>query len=219
MKTSLRTLRRTLPPLALAALIPVLAGCPGVIEIKSKGAKVATVSTHAPILYEDFEQGVTGTYTYGPDGAGAKIAVATDSTIMHGGSKSMRVDYETGNGSYGPGFGFGSNYTPKVGYFDATGTLAVQMWIKAPRGLTFQVCVKEGAANGADGEFYLAPQDTGTGAWKRYTFPYSGFTRSIYSGNQSGDDIFEVSAIVGMQIQLNQNSGDGALYVDDVYFK
>jgi len=220
MKTSLSALRSALPFLALAALLPGLAGCPGVIEIKSRDGKSGVVaSTVDQILYEDFERGVTGTYTYGPDNAGAKIAVAADTTVVHGGGKSMRVDYESGTGAYGPGFGFGSNYLPKAGYFDAKGTVALQVWLKAPRGVVFQVCLKEGTANGADGEFYLAPQETGTGAWKRYSFPYAGFTRSIYSGNQAGDDQFEVTAIVGMQIQLNQNQGDGSLYIDDIYFK
>ncbi|MGH7441070.1 MAG: hypothetical protein ACREKE_00195 [bacterium] len=220
MKSYAHALRSSLPVLALAVLLPALAGCPGVIEFKGNGGPVAPdKSTVAPILFESFEKGVTGTYTYGPTGAGAKCVVSVDDSVAHSGSKSMRVDYETGTGTYGPGFGFGSDFLPGEGFFDATGTLALQMWLKAPRGLIFQVCLKEGTVNGADGEFYLAPQDTGTGSWHRYSFPYSQFTRSIYSGNQAGDDTFEVSCIVGMQIQLNQNAGDGTLWIDDIYFR
>ncbi len=219
MKTSPRALKNALPLLAFAALLPALAGCPGIIEIKSAVASGPTKSTVPPILYEDFEQGVTGSYTYGPQNAGASIAIKTSDTVFHSGHKSMECDYQTGTGTYGPGFGFGSNYLPKVGYFDARGTLGLLMWVKAPRGLVFQVCLKEGSANGADGEFYLAPQGTGTGEWARYIFPYSEFTRNIYAGNQAGDDIFEVSALTGIQIQLNQNQGNGKMYIDDVYFR
>lgn len=219
MKPSLNGLRQALPLLAFAALLPALAGCPGVIEIKSIADAGPNKSTVAPILFEDFRHGFTGSYVYGPTGVGAKITLASDDQVSISGGKSLRVDYETGTGTYGPGFGVGSNYLPKDGYFDATGTLALQLWVKAPRGLTFQICLKEGNANGADGEFYLAPQGTGTGSWARYTFPYNQFTRSIYSGNQSGDDSFEISAIVGMQVQLNQNEGDGSMYFDDIYFK
>ncbi len=219
MQTTLRFLRRGAPFLALAALLPALAGCPGVIELKGMNTAGPGPSTVPPILFEDFSRGVTGSYTYGPQGAGAWAKVSTDGNVYHTPPQSMRIDYDTGTGTYGPGFGFGSNYLPRLGFFDATGTRSVQLWAKAPRGLTFQLTVKEGTVNGGDGEFYNAPQATGTGFWHRYTFPYSEFTRNIYSGNQAGNDTFDVSCLVGMQIQLNQNAGAGTMWIDDIRFR
>ena len=216
MKTSAQ---RSLLLVAVLSL-PFLAGCPGVIELRAKVATGgAEKSTVAPILFDDFEKGLGGTWNYANTDGGANCAVSEESQNVHGGGKALRCEFKSGGGSWGCGFGWTTPYTPTSGYFNAKGTVAVEFWGKAPRGATFQVSLKEAQTNGGDGEVYLAPQGTGTGAWKRYNFPYSSFTRGIYSGNQAGDDQLERGALSSMDIQLSEKQGDGTLYVDDIYFK
>lgn len=220
MKNVFRTLRQALPMLALAALIPALAGCPGVIEIKSKTSKGGPAkSTVAPILYDDFEKGFGGAWAYSNTDGGASVAAAEETTVVHAGKKAAKATYKSGTGTWGCGFGWNTPYLPKLGYFNAKGTLGVELWVKGPRGATFQLSLKEGKQNGGDEEVYLAPQGTCTGAWKKYFFPYDGFTRSIYSGNQAGDDRLEIGSLASIDIQISEKQGDGVLYIDDIYFK
>lgn len=205
---------------SLSLLLPLLNGCPGIIELKSKTvAGGPEKSTVAPILYDDFEKGLGGSWGYANTDGGANCAVSEETQVVHAGSKAMKCEYKSGTGSWGCGFGWTTNDMPKEGYFNAKGTIGVELWGKAPRGVTFQVSLKEAKGHGGDEEVYLAPQGTGTGSWKRYMFKYSEFTRGIYSGNQSGDDQLERGALSSIDIQLSEKQGDGVLYVDDIYFK
>jgi len=204
----------------LAALLPIAAGCPGIIEIKSKQAASGPAkSTVPPILYEDFEKGYQQVSAYSNADGGASVNTGEEDTVVHSGKKAMHANYKSGTGSWGCGWGIGTNYMPKSGYFNARGTLGVELWAKAARGATFQISVTEGKQNGGDGEVYLAAQGTGSGAWKRYFFPWDGFTRSIYSGNQAGDDHLEIGSIGGIDVQIAEKQGDGTIYIDDIYFK
>lgn len=205
---------------ALTALLPLLAGCPGVLELKSKVASGGPEkSTVAPILYDDFEKGLGGAWNYANTEGGANCAVSEESQTVHGGSKAMKVDFKSGSGSWGCGFGWTSPHMPKDGYFNAKGTVSVEFWAKAPRGAAFQFSVKEAKTNGGDDEVYLAPPATGTGAWKRYALRFDSFSRGIYSGNQAGDDQLERGSLGSIDIQVSEKQGDGVLYVDDIYFK
>lgn len=211
---------RAQAPFIALLLAPLLAGCPGVVELRSKVAKGGPErSTVAPIVFDDFEKGLGGTWNYADTSGGASCAVSEETQVVHQGAKALRCDYKSGGGTWGCGFGWTSAYLPAAGYFNAKGTVGVELWAKAPRGATFQLSVKEARANGGDDEVYLAPQGTGTGAWKRYFFRFENFTRGIYSGNQSGDDQLERGAIASIDIQISEKQGDGALYVDDIYFK
>jgi hypothetical protein len=213
-------MRAHLPLIAAFALTPLLSGCPGVIELRSKVATGGPEkSTVAPILFDDFEKGLGGSWGYANTEGGAECSPVEETQVVHGGSKALRVDYKSGSGTWGCGFGWTTNYLPKEGYFNAKGTVGIELWAKAPRGATFQISIKEARANGGDDEVYLAPQGTGTGAWKRYMFRFDSFSRGIYSGNQAGDDVLERGAIASIDIQLSEKQGDGALYVDDIYFK
>ena len=208
--------------LALTLLLasPFLGGCPGVIELKSKTAKAGPgKSTVAPILYDDFEQGLAGSYNYANTEGGANCGPAEETTVVHGGKKSQKIAYKSGGGTWGCGFGWGSPYLPKEGYFNAKGTLGVEFWAKGPRGVSFQLTVKEAKANGGDEEVYLAPAVNGTGSWKKYFIPFETFSRGIYSGNQGGDDQLEKGAIGSMEVQFDAKQGDGVIYLDDIYFK
>jgi hypothetical protein len=202
------------------ALWPLLSGCPGVIELKSKVAKGGPgKSTVAPILYDDFEKGVNGVYAYGNTDGGGSCGASEEDQVVHGGSKALKNSYKSGSGSWGCGFGWSSSYMPKEGYFNAKGTLGIEFWAKAPRGASFQLSIKEAKANGGDEEVYLAPASTGTGAWKKYYLTYDTFSRGIYSGNQAGDDVLEIGAIASMEFQFDSKQGDGIVYIDDIYFK
>ena len=220
MKTLVGTAKRIVPLLALASILPVLVGCPGIIELKSKVATGGPAkSTVAPILYDDFEKGFGGGWTYACTEGGASVALAESDQVVHGGKKALMATYKSGTGSWGAGFGWTTPYTPKLGYFNAKGTIGVELWAKGPRGATFQVSLKEGTQNGGDGEVYLAPQGTCSGGWKHFMFTYDGFTRSIYSGNQAGDDQLDIASLGSIDIQLSEKQGDGILYIDDIYFK
>lgn len=205
---------------ALILLAPLLGGCPGVIELKSKVAKAGPgKSTVPPVLYDDFEKGLAGSYSYGNTEGGASCASSEETTVFHAGGKAEKISYKSGGGTWGCGSGWGSPYMPKEGYFNAKGTISLEFWAKAPRGASFVFSIKEAKANGGDEELWLAPAATGTGAWKKYTIPYETFSRGIYSGNQSGDDQFEKGSIGSIEIQISEKQGDGDLYVDDIYFK
>jgi len=211
---------RHLSAFALILALPWVAGCPGVLELKSKQAKGGPAkSTVAPILYDDFEKGFGGGWTYACTEGGASAAVSEEDQTVHSGKKAMKVTFKSGTGSWGAGFGWGTPYMPKAGYFNAKGTIGIELWVKGPRGAGFQISLKEGKQNGGDEEVYLAPQGTCTGVWKRYFFAYDGFTRGIYSGNQGGDDRLEIGSLASMDIQIAEKQGDGIMYFDDIYFK
>jgi hypothetical protein len=205
-------------PMVLAAFLA--SGCYNFVHLKSKVATTGPgKSTVAPIVYDDFEKGLGGTWNYGNTEGGGACAPAEETQVVHGGSKALRNDFKSGSGSWGCGLGWTSSYMPKEGYFNANGTMGVEFWAKAPRGGSFQFSVKEAKANGGDDEVYLAPASTGTGSWKKYFLPYETFTRGIYSGNQGGDDTLTRAAIGSMDIQVDAKQGDGSLYIDDIYFK
>jgi hypothetical protein len=212
---------RSFLTLALAAGLLGSAGCGTVIAFKTKDGAAAggAVSTAAPVKYEDFEAGAKGTYGFGNTAAGGNAKVFEDSQEFHSGTKALRVEYTTGNGNWGCGYGFGSNYQPADGFFNAKGTRGIELWAKAPVGLNFNFMVKEGKKGGGDDEVYLSSDITGTGRWKKYFIGWDQFTRSIYSGNQSGDDTLETGSIASMEGQLREKQGDGSLYLDDIYFK
>lgn len=216
------TIRAKALGVALLGLLPLLSGCPGVIELKSKLAKGGpTKSTVAPILFDDLEKGLSGSYAYAntDSAAGAKSAIAEETQVVHGGKKSVRVDYKSGSGTWGGGVGWGPPTLPAQGYFNAKGTMGIEFWAKAARGFTFQASIKEGKQNGGDEEVYLGPQVTGAGAWKKYFVPWESFTRGIYSGNQGGDDHLEIGSIGSVEFLFDAKQGDGSFYLDDIYFK
>jgi len=206
--------------MAAALLLPFLAGCPGVLELKSRQAKGGPArSTVAPIVFDDFEKGMGGAWNYGNAEGGGSCAASEESTVVHAGSKAQKNEFKSGSGSWGCGYGWTSAYMPKDGYFNAKGTMGIEFWAKAARGASFQFSVKEAKANGGDDEVWLAPASTGAGSWKKYFIPFESFTRGIYSGNQAGDDTLERGAMASMDIQIDAKQGDGVLYIDDIYFK
>lgn len=215
-----QTIARIQALLAALILLPLLAGCPGVIELKSKQAKGGPAkSTVAPIVFDDFEKGMGGAWTYANTEGGGNCNAGEETQNVHSGTKALHNIYKSGGGSWGCGFGWTTAYMPKEGYFNAKGTMGLEFWAKAARGASFQFSVKEAKANGGDEEVWLAPASTGAGSWKKYFIPFESFTRGIYSGNQAGDDTLERGSLASIDIQIDAKQGDGVVYVDDIYFK
>lgn len=205
--------------LMLSALLVGSFGCEHVVVLKANSMKGGQGGEVQPVLYEDFEKGLVSSYGFGNTAAGGGAKIAEETGEKHGGAKCARIDYQTGNGNWGCGFGFGSSYAPAAGSFNAKGTKGLELWAKANVGLNFNFMVQEGKNNGGDDEVWVSSDVTGTGRWKRYFIGWDQFTRSIYSGNQSGDDTMETASLASMQGQLREKQGDGKLYIDDVYFK
>jgi hypothetical protein len=206
--------------LLLAGLaLPLAIGCGSFVQLKSKtAANGPAKSTVAPIVYDDFEKGMGGSYAYAAP-EGASCSATEETTVVHSGTKAQKNTFKTGTGSWGCGYGWTTAYMPKEGYFNAKGTIGIEFWAKAARGIAFQISFKESKGNGGDEEVWQAPFSTGAGTWKKYFIPYDSFTRGIYSGNQAGDDTLERGSIASMDVQLDTKQGDGEMYIDDIYFK
>jgi hypothetical protein len=205
--------------LLLSAIAALLAGCQHFVVFKNAAGGGQAVGNVPPVLYEDFEKGLKSTYGFGNQAAGGQANVSEEDQDVHGGTKALKVTYKTGNGNWGCGWGFGSNYLPDDGCLNAKGTRGIEFWAKADVGINFNVMVEEGKKNGADDEVWVSSDVTGTGRWKRYSIGWDQFTRSIYSGNQGGDDTLDVQCLGSLQGQLREKQGDGVLLMDDVYFK
>jgi hypothetical protein len=210
-----------------AGLITVflVCSCAGVITFRNpkvqKSASSAVAAENrafTPAKYEDFENGtINGSYSYGNQAGGASSSVAISTENPHSGRYCAKITYNTGNNSdWGTGFGYGTTYGK--GFCDASGSNFISLWAKAPEGTTFYVFVNESSANGADGEFWNSPDQTGSGVWKEYQVPFDEFFRNIYSGAQDGNYTFDASGIGTVGAQLGGNQGKGVMYMDDIKF-
>jgi hypothetical protein len=209
---------------AIAGLIVIfmLSSCAGVISFRGPNtARSASVAADnkplPPVKFEDFENGtLNGPYGYGNTGGGASVTYAISQEKPHSGQYCAKAAFNTGtNSDWGCGFGSGSTYGP---YIDASGRNAISLWVKCPEGKTFYVFINESGANGADGEFWNSPDQTGAGDWKEYVIPFDEFFRNIYSGVQDGDYTFDASGLGTVGAQLGGNQGKGDLYIDDITF-
>jgi hypothetical protein len=205
--------------LIAGTLASLIAGCQHVLVFKNASGGTQVAGNVAPVLFEDFEKGLKATYGFGNQASGGEARVSEENKEVHSGTKALRVDYKTGTGNWGCGWGFGTNYLPDSGCLDGKGTKGIEFWAKANVGVNFNVMMKEGKKNGADDETWLSSDVTGTGRWKKYFIGWDQFSRSIYAGNQAGDDTLDVQCIGSMEGQLREKQGDGSLYLDDVYFK
>jgi hypothetical protein len=207
---------------ALVAAI-LLTSCAGVISfrnpkvLKDNSAAVADNKPMPPVKFEDFENGsLNGAYNYANTAGGASTTYGISREKPHEGQYCAAAIFNSGTDSdWGCGFGSGSTYGP---YVDASGRNVVSVWAKCPANVTFYVFINESGANGADGEFWNSPQQTGSGEWQEYVIPFDELFRNIYSGVQDGNYNFDTSGLgtVGAQIGGAQNKGE--MYVDDIYF-
>jgi hypothetical protein len=212
----------------MAALVAfICASCAGVITFKTPvltGGKIEKNSykpKKPPVLFDDFEAGtVVGAYSYANSagGASAKMIVSETGDKAHGGSYCAKTIFDSGtNADWGCGFGCQSTYGG--GFIDATDREYVSLWVSAPEGVQFYVFVNEATANGADGEFWNGPVKTGTGSWMLYEVALEDFYKNIYSGNQTGDGVMNLSGLGTVGVQIAGAVGKGTFYMDDIWFK
>lgn len=205
----------------IAALL--LSSCAGVITLRNPKASKESAATAVdnkpldPVKFEDFENGtLNGSYNYANKAGGASLTLGISQDSPHKGQYCVKVSYNSGTDSdWGCGFGLGTTYGP---YVDATGRNAVSAWVKAPANTAFYIFVNESGANGADGEYWNSPLQTGSGVWQEYIVPFDEFFRNIYSGVQDGNYNFDVSGLSTVGAQIGGNQGKGDLYIDDIYF-
>ncbi len=203
----------------------IFISCAGIIGFKNPNISqkynigMKQIKKSEPVKFEDFENGtLVGSYSYANKVGGASAAYMISQENPYKGNYCAKAVFDTGTDSdWGCGFGAGTSYGS--GFIDAKGTEAIHLWIKAPEGITFYIFCNEGAANGADGEFWNGPDMTGSGKWAEYIIPYDELHRNIYSGNQAGNNTFDPDAISTVGIQLGGKQGKGELFVDEIWFK
>jgi len=216
--------KKTASLIILLAITIMVTSCAGIINIRHPKAERGTGSAKAkknmpPVMFEDFEKGaLTGGYSYANTQGGASVTYATGAENAHKGSYCAKATFDSGTDSdWGCGFGSGTSYGQ--GYIDAADRSAISMWVKAPEGVTFYVFVNEAGANGADGEFWNSPDQTGSGQWMEYIIPFDALFRNIYSGNQAGNLEFDSEGIGTVGGQIGGAQGTGVLLIDDIWFK
>ena len=210
--------------LSLGAIF-LLMSCAGVISFKNPkltGGKIeqpTPVAKKPPILFDDFETGaLIGGFGFANTAGGASVKYLISDQNPHGGKYCARAIYDTGtNSDWGCGFAVSTPYGP--GYIDASGRTSVSVWVNCPEGLGFIMMISEASANGADGEHWRSASQTGTGKWSEYVIDFQDFAKDIYSGNQNGNNILDLSAIATVGFQIDGANGKGDFYVDDIWFK
>jgi len=185
----------------------------GIIEEKKPQAK------KPPVLFDDFETGaIIGGYGFANTAGAASVKYVISDQDPHGGKYCGHAIYDTGtNSDWGCGFAGSTPYGG--GYIDASGRSSIDFWVKCPEGLGFIVMLAEASANGADGEHWRSPGQTGTGKWTEYTIDFEDFAKDIYSGNQNGNNILDTAGLATVGFQLDGASGKGDFFVDDIWFK
>lgn len=203
--------------------------CAGLITLKTPkitGGKIETekkyIPKKPPVLFEDFEAGtVIGAYSYAntAGGASAKYVISEPGKDEpHSGKYCAKAIYDSGtNSDWGCGFGAQSAYGG--GFIDAKDREYISLWIKAKPGLNFYVFCNEASANGADGEYWNSPNLLGTGKWELYEIPMEQFYKNVYSGNQQGNNVIDMTGIGTVGAQIGGAQGAGELFIDDIYFK
>jgi hypothetical protein len=205
------------------AFVFMLSSCAGIISVRNpKSPKLAAGSGDDgkaldPVKFEDFENGtLNGSYSYGNKLGGASVTYGVSQEKPHNGQYCAKAPFNSGTDSdWGCGFGSNSSYGP---YVDATGRNSISLRIKCPANVTFYVFINESGANGADGEFWNSPVQTGTGEWQEYVIPFDEFFRNIYSGVQDGNYNFDPAGLGTVGAQIGGAQGKGDFYVDDIFF-
>jgi hypothetical protein len=201
----------------------LVTSCAGILSFRNPKVSKASAAGAAdnkpldPVKFEDFENGtLNGAYSYGNTAGGASVTYGISQEKPHKGQYCAKAPFNSGTDSdWGCGFGSGSTYGPST---DATGRNSISIGVKAPANTTFYVFINESGANGADGEFWNSPLQTGSGVWQEYIIPFDEFFRNIYSGVQDGNYNFDTSGLGTVGAQIGGAQGKGDLYIDDIYF-
>lgn len=214
-------MKRNLLIIAGFVILLLVSSCAGVISFRNpkalKDVAAADNKPLAPVKFEDFENGtLAGAYSYANQAGGASVTYGINTNKPYAGQYCAKSVFNSGTDSdWGCGFGSGTTYGP---YVDATGRNSVRFMAKAPANTTFYVFVNESGANGADGEFWNSPVQTGSGDWQEYVIPFDELFRNVYSGVQDGNYEIDASGIGTVGAQIGGLQGKGELFIDDIYF-
>ncbi len=135
------------------------------------------------LVFEDFENGISGNYGYP---AAVQSAQSRSAAAAHAGA----YGYNVGPANLASGgVGFNSSYANGQGIIDATGAVSLRFWVKADVNTTFQVDWYEGGATGApvaggDGEAWVSGNVnvSGGSGWQQIVLPIASMTEELYNG-------------------------------------
>lgn len=212
---------------AVLSVAVLLTSCAGIFTLRNPNLSKADAAVKKsgesllPVKFEDFENGaIVGAYSYAntAGGASASYGISDPGTDKaYKGQYAAKAVVNTGTDSdWGCGWGSMSSYGS---FIDASGREFLTMWVKAPSEKTFYVFCNESAANGADGEFWNSPSQTGAGGWTYYEIPFDEFFRNIYSGNQEGNLQMDISGIGVIGLQAGGNQGKFEVLIDEIWMK
>jgi hypothetical protein len=201
----------------LAALAGILAGCGGQAWLKLKDGEAAgeLPGLAQAVVLEDFEDQSAAPETTANAEYGARVQGQVQSEVRASGRQALRVDYDSGNGSWG-----GTAYCRRVGApAAAAGARMVEFRAWAPAGAVFSLALHEDTRNGGDGEVWISPDLAGQGRWELYGVPIQRFYRSGYSGSQAGAGVLDSGALVGVELMVAARQGSGRIFLDEVTLK
>lgn len=183
------------------------------------------ISTASPIMFENFESGkIVSDFQYANEQGGASITLTVkkrDKTSNNKNQYYLRTLFNSGNGVYGCGFGFGSSSSFKEGdeagsLFNAKGRTVLKFFGRSGVNIKFAVSINE--SKETDGEKWTSPVQVGSGNWMPYEIPLKNFRKNQNSGNQTGNGVFEIEAIKNLEFEILPNQGINSLFLDDISF-
>jgi hypothetical protein len=182
---------------------------PGVVvetvlpSVESPGATVPPSATGA---LDDFESGIDAWYV--DVGEGATVECDTDTELAHGGTVSLRMQYDVPSGGWG---GCGHAFDALQDWSGADG---LSLWLRSDgegRWVTLAIF-----AGGPDDP---TPFEVGfevAGSWEQYTFRWADFAKAEWVGD-AGLPAFDPAQVTSYALYADEGDA-GAFWLDDVAF-
>lgn len=168
-----------------------------------------------PVLFEDFESGAFASplpYYYLGD---ATVTMTASAGIFHTGGFSAHYEFDTSASAVGASGTFASNHpAPAQAGVNATGALAVGMWVKSDRTLQLIVGLQEGNASYEWWSPLSSPTVLNGGSWQYIELPLAGFYRTSGSGN----GVLDLDDVGRFYIGFNTGISSANVYIDDIKF-
>jgi plastocyanin/endo-1,4-beta-D-glucanase Y len=161
---------------------PVPSATPTATPTDYAGTPTMTPQPAFGLVFEDFESGITGHYSYA--GSSSSLTYARSASAAYEGSYGDRINVTVAAPQNWAGHGFDSSYALPSGVFDATGANAIRFRLRSATNITFQVSFREGdGVAGGDDEVWVSANTNvvGSGAWQEFTVPISLMTEDIYN--------------------------------------
>lgn len=216
-----RALRNTRALIVLGLGLALgLAACSGRRLVMMKGLEPGEDDAAAPlgeaVALEDFEGAAPGLRPSANSDFGARLSGAVSALEHAGGARSLKVDYDSGLGSWGCGISLA--LAPRK-LEKGRAWRSLEFMALVPNGTSFNLTLTEAGADGGDGEAWTCPDLSGRGRWKRYSLPLARFFKSGFAGNQAGDNRLAAGALAAVELQLAAKQGAGTLYIDDIVLR